>query len=166
MSREISRQKGCGDCGIVKPLDDFHRNSHHSDGRQGWCKQCHNTRARNWRKANPGYYQKRLERDPDYFRRQKIKSRYGLSWEEYQELLRQSGGRCAICAGPLADPRVDHDHLTGQVRGVLCPTCNAALGFVERPGWLQAALAYLAAHAQDTAIAAVEEKLAERKEPR
>lgn len=54
---------------------------------------------------------------------------YGLSPEQYAELLSRQGGRCAICRGRPKSKRlaVDHDHKTGAVRGLLCSRCNAEL---------------------------------------
>lgn len=51
---------------------------------------------------------------------------YGLTPEQYDELLRRQGGRCAICRGRPKSKRlaVDHDHKTGAVRGLLCSRCN------------------------------------------
>jgi hypothetical protein len=55
--------------------------------------------------------------------------KYGITIERYEEMLDGQGGRCAIC---LCRPRtrvlaVDHDHLTGQLRGLLCGRCNHGL---------------------------------------
>jgi len=56
-----------------------------------------------------------------------IRQVYRLSMVEYKRLVELSGGACAICRiiGPL---NIDHDHKTGEVRGLLCRTCNLALG--------------------------------------
>jgi hypothetical protein len=77
-----------------------------------------------------------------------IAKRFGISAETYRAILLAQGGRCAICRGqsvrgPLA---VDHDHATGQIRGLLCTLCNRGLGaFRDDPAFLQAAASYLAA---------------------
>lgn len=61
---------------------------------------------------------------------------YGLGPEEVQELWRVQGGKCAICAAPfdpeIRHPAVDHDHMDGRVRGLLCAGCNLTLGRMER----------------------------------
>jgi hypothetical protein len=55
------------------------------------------------------------------------KRKYGLSLEQYEEMLRLQGGTCALCGRPPKTYRlnVDHDHITGRVRGLLCYRCNA-----------------------------------------
>ncbi len=91
-----------------------------------------------WRKANP---LKRLNAD--------LKCKYGITLDEYQRMLAAQGGVCAICKGTC--PRknrlaVDHDHSTGEVRGLLCDPCNSAIGIMEdSPERLRAAADYIEA---------------------
>lgn len=76
-------------------------------------------------------------------RLQDVRTRYGLSPEEYDALVELHGARCAACGagGVLA---VDHCHRTGAVRGLLCGDCNLGLGrFHDDPVRLRAAAAYL-----------------------
>lgn len=75
-----------------------------------------------------------------YIRDANLKALYGISLTQYERLLEQQGGVCAICGRP---PRtrpvldVDHDHLNGLVRGLLCGNCNRAVGLLdEDPGTL------------------------------
>ena len=79
-----------------------------------------------------------------------MKSLYGLDWEAYNTLLDRQGGKCAICGllstrnGAPLKLAVDHDHDTGEVRGLLCDKCNRGLGmFNESKERLQAAIDYL-----------------------
>lgn len=74
-------------------------------------------------------------------------SRYGITIAEYDCLSIAQGGLCAICRrppnghGPL---HVDHDHVAGAVRGLLCFSCNYALGsFQDSPAILREAAFYL-----------------------
>jgi Recombination endonuclease VII len=72
-----------------------------------------------------------LEKDPDAYRRQQRRTKYGMEQEDYDELLESQGGRCAICGRPFGRVCIDHDHATGQVRGLLCNLCNSRLGWFE-----------------------------------
>jgi hypothetical protein len=72
-------------------------------------------------------------------RDQTLRRKYGVSVAQYDEMLAKQGGGCAICRVAGDHPRnrgngalhVDHDHKTGRVRGILCATCNTALGTYE-----------------------------------
>lgn len=71
-----------------------------------------------------------------------------ISEGEIFDLMSKQEGRCALCGTELGYPDkntcIDHNHLTGEVRGLLCSTCNRHLGFVEnRPQFIEAARAYL-----------------------
>lgn len=59
------------------------------------------------------------------------------------EFLEKQKGLCALCDRPMKKACSDHDHETGRARALLCTGCNSALGFVERPGWLDRAVAYV-----------------------
>jgi hypothetical protein len=72
-----------------------------------------------------------------------IKSRYGLSFRDWQRLYEEQGGRCRICQKAKKKLFVDHDHTTKTVRGLLCPSCNTAIGILRSQGLLRRAIAYL-----------------------
>jgi len=69
-----------------------------------------------------------------------------MTADDYFELLGLQGDRCGICLTPFDGvPRIDHDHLTGEVRGLLCHNCNVALGhFRDSEALLRSAIRYLA----------------------
>jgi hypothetical protein len=73
--------------------------------------------------------------------------KYGLSVAGYKNLLAQQNGVCAICREPEREERslsVDHDHLSGRIRSLLCSGCNKAIGFLrESPLLARAAATYL-----------------------
>ena len=76
------------------------------------------------------------------------KRTYGLTDEEYYSLLDNQEWCCAICAKPVAqeklDHAIDHDHETGEIRGILCRLCNLGIGyFRDQPELLDAAKDYL-----------------------
>ena len=75
------------------------------------------------------------------------KSRYGITDAEFDQLLIAQGGKCKVCGTskfPYKGPCVDHDHITGKVRGLLCFNCNRGIGaFKEDSSLLKKALDYL-----------------------
>jgi len=101
------------------------------------------TQVRCWRERNPG-------KARTNYRNSNLVRAYGITIEQYDKMLSEQKGVCAICSGTCPSGRrlaVDHDHSTGVVRGLLCARCNAALGGPrERPELFQRALAYLAEH--------------------
>lgn len=72
---------------------------------------------------------------------------YGLKPMDYRDLVARQKGLCALCEAPITgkDCHVDHDHVRGHVRGLLCASCNLALGHLESKGmaWVGRAFAYV-----------------------
>lgn len=154
-------QRTCSKCGEEKPLSAFARQ------RRGWrgdCKACRRAytaawssenpeRVRQassaWRKANPDKIAAMNERGRGA-QREKRKHRtvakYGITLNDYQQLLAEQGGGCAIC-GESEEGKalaVDHCHKSGCIRGLLCQNCNNGLGrFGDDPNLLDRAAAYV-----------------------
>lgn len=67
--------------------------------------------------------------------RSKLRCQYGLTLDDYDEMLEVQNGGCAICGMTPEDHGkrlyVDHDHETGETRGLLCHNCNVAIGFLH-----------------------------------
>jgi hypothetical protein len=83
--------------------------------------------------------------EPDYRDGERAR-RYGLSLADYRALEKRQGNACAICRKVTRVLCIDHCHVTGRVRGLLCRRCNSALGFyADDQRLLRAALAYLQA---------------------
>ena len=84
-----------------------------------------------WRSENP-------EKVREQARRYDLKSKYGISLEEYDQMLTDQGGGCAICGrtcnGNGKALFVDHCHGSGKVRGILCAYCNTGVGWYEAQG--------------------------------
>ena len=110
---------------------------------KGW-RQAHKPRLTQakaaWDKRNP---HKRIE---TRWKRAGIKE---AKFTRYTELNEQQGGVCAICGAPPKTRRLawDHNHLTGQSRGLLCGSCNIRLGWFEKlltdEVWFEKASTYL-----------------------
>jgi hypothetical protein len=96
-------------------------------------------RAR-WRAAHKEYISAagkiyRKNRSEEMLQRYKangMKSRYGITPDDYDKMLLRQDGRCAICGKDVCELSkklyIDHDHVTGKVRGLLCSGCNVVLG--------------------------------------
>ena len=76
---------------------------------------------------------------------------YGITKQQYEELMHSQGGVCAVCKCKPDDPRcthghlvVDHCHKTGYVRGLLCSLCNATMGnSMDNVDLLQSLISYI-----------------------
>jgi Autographiviridae endonuclease VII len=133
--------KRCSACGLEKSVEEFHRNRASYDGRQPHCKEC----KKAWYAAGGASAIKRnqdarlgTERGKQMHaaaqRRAHYRTRYGITTEEYETLLAEQGGVCAVCGNASAGKRlaIDHNHDTKEVRGLLCRVCNIAVGHIER----------------------------------
>lgn len=73
-----------------------------------------------------------------------LQTLYGITKQQYDDMLIAQDGNCAICTLPMTQPHVDHNHKTGVVRGLLCFKCNTALGkFQDNVANLKRAITYL-----------------------
>src|SRR5690242_1736563 len=128
--------KVCNRCDTEKDLSEFSKHNSTRDGLRPYCKPCAVEIAINWQTKNRDRHiaYRRAVRlpsdDPDTRHARHIKRLYGLSPDQYREMLEAQGHVCAICGGSDT-PRlsVDHCHQTERVRGLLCRRCNTGLGF-------------------------------------
>jgi hypothetical protein len=121
-------------------------------GNHGECKLCNRILGDRWKADN---LEKHVEvtaradkkwrtKNPDYFKYEWVKRKYGMSRQEYDARIAQQQNRCMICKKIMERPNVDHDHETNQVRDLLCWNCNGGLGqFMDDPVVAQAAVDYL-----------------------
>lgn len=111
------------------------------------CRNCTREYVAEWRQRNKAAQKKIADRNnAKNGRRHYLKYRYGITPEQYDEMLEAQEGVCAICKEAPTQQRlaVDHDHKTGEVRGLLCFSCNTALGhFRDDPERLISASDYL-----------------------
>ena len=90
--------------------------------------------------------QKYREANRERIRSQNRVDRYGITLGYFEDLYHKQDGRCAICRRKITKKkcRIDHDHDTGNVRGLLCASCNTGLGlFQDNPEVLTSAAEYL-----------------------
>lgn len=116
--------KICTTCGKKKNIEQFYFRKD-SNKYKTECKHCTIKRSKKNRKEDADLYD----------RERHLMMTYGLSLSDYDELLESQGGCCAICGTkqPTGKGRfhVDHDHDTGNIRGLLCSKCNQALGLLQ-----------------------------------
>jgi len=94
--------------------------------------------SRRWYEANKDRLAVQRQQSRHVKKNQDLKRLYGLTLDEFQALQEKQDHRCAVC-GEIAKLVVDHNHSTGLVRGLLCSSCNRALGYAkENPVRLRA----------------------------
>jgi hypothetical protein len=101
----------------------------------------------------------KTKRTPESTKAMNLKSKYGLTTEEFKAMYDKQKGKCAICGKPFVisliptaegrPPTVDHNHSTNRIRGLLCSDCNTLLGYAhDDPRILKLAIEYLQAIAE------------------
>jgi hypothetical protein len=91
-----------------------------------------------------GYMRSYKASHPGLFASYRVRSLYGLTPADIAEMAEAQGGKCPICGSVDKPLRIDHGHVTGKVRGLLCDNCNMGLGqFGDDPERLSSAIAYL-----------------------
>lgn len=116
---EAPLEKFCSMCRELKPASEYYRNNGRPDWLSVYCKGC-------WGESEKARYDK----SPDRGRAYRIKTRYGLTLEEYQQLWDAQDGKCAMCGKEESGKtrfHIDHSHEDGLVRALLCYKCNKTL---------------------------------------
>jgi len=133
----------CSDCKTNKDSNNFHKSKRTKSGFSNICKTCSAIRKSKYNSENP------MKR-----RQLHIQYEFGLSWDLYEYKFESQHGCCAICKTPLRLHKgidsdlpvacVDHNHSTGEVRGLLCTDCNLGLGkFKDSLDYINSASEYL-----------------------
>jgi len=132
--------KACNKCKKEFPLDKFAKQG--KRGLRAVCKSCWAAYMRNYNAKNSEKIRENQRlwklNNHDTYKSSQLKHNFGISLEEYKEMLLAQDFGCAICGKTetIIDPRtgtprmlaVDHCHETGKVRGLLCFACNSAIG--------------------------------------
>lgn len=146
-------EKYCPTCRQEKSTEEFGLDKNRTDGLRSQCKTCKKAAYDEWRRQNPEkhraassrYNQKMRQDQPDKFRadnrRRALAANYDMTPQDYEEKYLAQKGLCAICGRPerVFDSRtnsrrnlaIDHNHMTGQIRDLLCGSCNTAIGKLE-----------------------------------
>lgn len=137
--------KTCTKCKVEKPYTDYHKDKYQKDGYRCSCKSCQQlVHIKRYEKDPEGQrarsqeYRKRIrETNPEKLfisnRKTKLKRAYNISLEDYDNLVMMQNNSCKICGKEPSTKllAVDHSHMTGKVRGLLCGNCNTALGLIK-----------------------------------
>ena len=120
------------------------------------CAGCGKAESRVWRGSkrtqcetcwNREYRERNRKKTNEYSTKYRLKMEYNLTVEQFERMLADQQNRCAIGGELFTDnltPVVDHDHVTGKVRGLLCTLCNTGIGMLrENPERLFSAFNYL-----------------------
>lgn len=112
----------CTRCNETKDASSFPSEPRKRNGLKSHCRKCSGVSSAAW-KIKHNYHTTTL-----------IMKKYGITENEYLTMMVLQDSCCAICKEdfvPEVKPIVDHDHTTGEVRGLLCRQCNSALGFFK-----------------------------------
>lgn len=143
----IVTQKLCNKCNVTKSIDQFFKDSHNADGYMRYCKDCKMQSALNWREQNREQYnQTQKEYHRKHYEKYRL-LRYKITPEQWRKMLDEQNGRCKICNNLPPEGKdlvTDHNHKTGEVRGLLCYTCNREIVLLEKDEeHLQKAIDYI-----------------------
>mgnify|MGYP003939491259 CR=1 FL=1 len=135
------KMKRCSKCGLIKSYSNFYVDKSRKDGLTYDCKECRKSHRRSYyMKTKNTKYMK--EYNKQYYKENKTKEHnrylektYGITYKEKIRLLELQNYKCAICGKDLKtrgnDTNIDHNHDTGDVRGILCTRCNTLLGWAN-----------------------------------
>ena len=164
------KSKDCFKCGKEKLVSDFYKDITKKDGLSSYCAECSRKakkvyyeqnkerllkKQRKDRKQNPKKYK---EYDKIHYKKYKkqyiersLKKNYGLTLDDYNKMFNEQQGCCAICGIHQSELKraldTDHNHKNGQIRQLLCNSCNRLLGHSkENIEILKLAIKYLEKH--------------------
>lgn len=129
----------CKRCGKSKPLIEFYKRL----DKEARCKTCVSEIRKQSYSSDPEKVKARVKKyrieNPEKIRDCKLRQAYGVGLNYFQAKLKKQGGACGACKrnvksvwrGKEVNMALDHNHETGEPRGVLCIKCNRALGLLE-----------------------------------
>ena len=118
--------KFCSRCKTEKSISNFSKDRSRNGDLRCWCRLCMNKYQRDRRKIKSKATNYKNDR------RYRFKNCYGITTDDYSKMFQGQDGYCALCGKCQSELTrcldVDHNHLTGKVRGLLCSECNTGLG--------------------------------------
>ena len=163
--RKALTEKLCLDCKLILPIENFRIVRKEDWCISSYCKKCLNKKKENklkgtekqkekWKRHSKKRKQWLKPANKEKMRLRHLEKKYGMSEQDYKNMLLQQGGVCKLCGGletrvdkitgVVIQLAIDHCHETNKVRGLLCGKCNRALGgFQDRVDLLQKAIEYL-----------------------
>jgi 5-methylcytosine-specific restriction endonuclease McrA len=157
--------KTCSQCKRDLPVDSFYRRG---NGLRSECKECAKAMTANWYAKNADDARAKV-REWNAQNKEKVRAyrqanrrkhylqecgrKYGVTPEWFEARMAEQNNSCATCGKPFSwdnkqtKPHVDHCHVTGKARGILCNRCNSVIGLTEEQQQLLLSLAeYLKCH--------------------
>lgn len=156
----IMKLKTCSICKIQKDISEYYARKGYENGIPH-CKVCERARKakdmREYRAKNPekmrAYDRNYRRANPDKVKNMNLKKNYGITLKDYNKMLANQNNKCSICDKEHKEDtketrlNVDHCHVTGKVRELLCGMCNKGLGhYKDNYEWLLKAAAYVKKH--------------------
>jgi hypothetical protein len=146
-----TQTKHCNWCNSDLDISAFGKNKSKKDGLTSYCRSCVNAYNREHSRKNPQILLKsknQYHSNKRKYRDWELKRIFGITIEDYERMLSEQKGVCAICGGienkSHRSLSVDHCHSTGTIRGLLCSNCNLGLGnFQDNVLFLEFAIKYL-----------------------
>lgn len=130
--------KICLTCKESKPETEFSKNKNTGDRLQSSCKVCQHNAQTEWYKKNPAANRNQCKKyyggNKNKWRERQYKNTYGMTIEEIEGMFVSQNGKCPICEKEfqtIKTMHIDHDHMTGVTRELLCGKCNTAIGLLE-----------------------------------
>jgi hypothetical protein len=125
--KNVNMEKICAKCKDKKDISLFPKNKNNKDGYHHYCKKCKNNDSKK-RYATNFEYRENLKNNA-------ILRKYNITKHDFLNKIKSQDYKCEICEIKICDEnnniRIDHNHITGNVRGILCPKCNLMLGLVN-----------------------------------
>lgn len=129
----VEGSKLCRRCDRSMGLGEFQKDRRSPDGYSPQCKSCRR--------------RYRSKEDPRVSKDRMMRWKFGISLDEFEEMIKEQEGRCAACGDLPSSGKVlhlDHCHKTGRIRRPICGNCNTALGLLkESPKKIHGLLAYI-----------------------